>query len=485
MSIDPPFPQPRPLELATLVQELSWVSLANDQDAIVQRLAERLFWLTRQHPVTLYRRYPGGNTRLVCQQPPSASRADGNDQTILIPQDPPHWGYASCRTENLTTETLPLLRLWLDISGQRLRYLTSLRYEHHRQQLKAKRRLIVSEIRQMQDADTLVARHGDHWLSLLHAQGVALMLNDRHVVRGMTPTASALSQLKTALSTMQASQHIVTLSDLPDHASAALPSARHGGALAIRMTVADLTLGWMVLFRLHEPEHQDGGVDVYLPSGWLASDVQIAQDLADDIAVALSVIDIMHANRKLISSNDQLKRLAHRDPLTGCWNRYRLDLALTEVIAQSTCNGDSLFLLLIDIDDFKSINDQHGHMVGDEIIAHVAALIRKQLRHQDGWGRWGGEEFMVIIPRVTHARALKMAERLCDAIAQSPCPAPVQGVTISIGVARWQPGLGHRQLIERADDAMYRAKRSGKNRVESAEERAATEARGGGVNPTA
>nr|WP_240457992.1 GGDEF domain-containing protein [Halomonas socia] len=356
----------------------------------------------------------------------------------------------------------------LNIAGQRLRYLKSLRYEHHREQLKTKRRLIVNEIRQMRDANELVRRHGDHWLSLMHAQGVALLLNDRQVVRGITPPAGALSQLKSALAAMRRTRRTITFSELPASLSATLPRSRYGDLLAVRMTVNKVTIGWLVLFRPHEPSHCPESDTISHHAGWLAIEAHIAQDLADDIGVALAVIDIMHANRKLISTNDRWKRLAHRDPLTGCWNRYRLDTALSEAIAQSAHAGDPLFLLLMDIDDFKSINDQHGHSVGDDVIVHVAGLIKRRLRQQDSWGRWGGEEFMVIISQVTPEQALKMAERLCNDIARTSCPSQAGRITISIGVARWHPGMGHRQLIELADDAMYQAKRAGKNRVVSA-----------------
>lgn len=492
MSVDPSLPQPRPYELATIFQELAWVSLATDQDAIVQRLAELLAGLSG-HPVALYRYHPDGKAHLIHHLAPTPDSitpaapenlAFDHDRPLRLPTDSPHWGYVRCRTAELAIETRQVLTLMLNIAGQRLRYLKSLRYEHHRQQLKAKRRLIVSEIRQMRDAYELIGRHGDHWLSLMNAQGVVMLLNDRQVARGKTPTAVALSQLKSALAAMQQSRRTASISDLPNDVSAALPRSRYGDLLAVRMTVNEETLGWLALFRQDEPPHTTVNDNIHQHSGWLASDTQIAQDLADDIGVALSVIDVMHANRKLISTNDRWKRLAHRDPLTGCWNRYRLDVALSEAIAQSARRGDPLFLLLMDIDDFKSINDQHGHSVGDDVIVHVADLIKRCLRRQDSWGRWGGEEFMVILSGGTLEQACKMAERLRYDIARTSCPSQAGRITISIGIARWHSGLGHRQLIERADDAMYRAKRRGKNRVVSAED-SASETHGDPANPTA
>ncbi|WP_176475840.1 GGDEF domain-containing protein [Halomonas salipaludis] len=478
MSVDPLLSQPRLHDLATLLPELTWLGMATDQDALLQRLGELLFRLTGQHPVALYRYHPDGKAHLIHHlaspldsPPPAPFEPPALDQhrPLLLPTDPPHWGYVRCHTDDLAAATRQLLTLMLNIAGQRLRYLKSLRYEHHREQLKTRRRLIVNEIRQMRDANELVRRHGDHWLSLLRAQGVALLLNDRHVVRGTTPPAEALSQLKSALAAMRRTRRTTTLSELPANLSAALPRSRYGDLLAVRMTVNKVTIGWLVLFRPQQPNHSPDRDAISRHAGWLAIEVHTAQDLADDIGIALSVIDIMHANRKLISTNDRWKRLAHRDPLTGCWNRYRLDVALSEAIAQSAQTGAPLFLLLMDIDDFKSVNDQYGHSVGDDVIVHVAGLIKRRLRQQDSWGRWGGEEFMVIISRVTPEQAFKMAERLCNDIARTTCPAGAGRITISIGVARWQPGMGHRQLIELADDAMYRAKRDGKNRVVSAD----------------
>ncbi|WP_176817245.1 GGDEF domain-containing protein [Franzmannia pantelleriensis] len=492
MSVDPSLPQPRLGDLAALLPELTWLGSATEQDAILQRLGELLAELTG-HPVALYRYHPNGQSHLIhhlASAPWGTSTATpeslaiGPDRPLRLPSDAPHWGYVRCHTVGLALETRQVLTLMLNIAGQRLRYLKSLHYERHREQLKAKRRLIISEIRQMRDAYELINRHGGHWLSLMNAQGVVMLLNDQQVASGETPSAATLLQLKSALDAMPQTRRTASVSELPNEMAAALPRSRYGDLLAVRMTVNEKTLGWLALFRLNEPPPPSVNDNSHQHAAWLASDTQIAQDLADDIGVALSVIDIMHANRKLISTNDRWKRLAHRDPLTGCWNRYRLDVALSEAMAQSAYRGDPLFLLLMDIDDFKSINDHYGHSVGDDVIVHVASLIKRCLRRQDSWGRWGGEEFMVILSGGTAEHARGMAERLRADIARTPCPTHACRITISIGVARWQPGLGHRQLIERADDAMYLAKRRGKNRVVTAE-KSTSEALWGPTNPPA
>ncbi len=166
------------------------------------------------------------------------------------------------------------------------------------------------------------------------------------------------------------------------------------------------------------------------------------------------------------------RRMAALDPLTGVPNRRSTIAALDRDMARALRTRESLALMMVDIDHFKRINDELGHLAGDQVLCHVVQVLGQRLRSQDMIGRYGGEEFLVLLPDTSLAGALELARQLCSAVEQSPLQ--VQGravaVTLSIGVCggRPEPGDSWDMLIAAADRAMYRAKAAGRNRVESA-----------------
>jgi diguanylate cyclase (GGDEF)-like protein len=144
------------------------------------------------------------------------------------------------------------------------------------------------------------------------------------------------------------------------------------------------------------------------------------------------------------------------------------------MISASQAKGRESALLMVDLDRFKSINDDHGHPAGDAVLRHTAQVLRTQLRPDALLGRFGGEEFMVLVDVKDVAAARSVAERLRMAVADSPCElgkgssknASSVRVTVSIGVAMLGPAEGMDSALMRADEALYRAKRSGRDRVE-------------------
>ncbi len=168
------------------------------------------------------------------------------------------------------------------------------------------------------------------------------------------------------------------------------------------------------------------------------------------------------------------RQLAMLDDLTGLPNRRHTLQALAQQAAQARRGVQSLTLLMVDVDHFKRVNDEHGHLVGDAVLRHVARTLRGRLRDQDLLGRFGGEEFLAILPgTAAHGGGLVLAEALRAAVAERGCPvAGTAGLalTISVGVAELPAGaeLGTDSLICAADQAMYRAKAGGRNRVEPA-----------------
>ena len=165
------------------------------------------------------------------------------------------------------------------------------------------------------------------------------------------------------------------------------------------------------------------------------------------------------------------RTLALQDELTGLHNRRFIQEILAQQIALAQRNARPLAVLILDLDDFKRVNDTHGHLAGDRVLREVAACLRERLRSQDMAGRWGGEEFIVILPDTDAVGAGVLAEQLRQAVAQTRFETP-QGqalqLTVSIGLHAQEAGAsrGRDELLGAADQALYLAKRHGRNRVE-------------------
>jgi two-component system, cell cycle response regulator len=171
-----------------------------------------------------------------------------------------------------------------------------------------------------------------------------------------------------------------------------------------------------------------------------------------------------------LRDNVQLSiEMAITDALTGLYNRRYMETHVGTLVDQAVARGKPLSVLILDIDYFKSINDTHGHDAGDDVLQDFAIRIRKSIRGIDLACRYGGEEFVVVMPETDLAVATMVAERLRRRIASEPFPiqkgARMIEVTISIGIAALGPNDDAAAVIKRADQALYRAKRDGRNRV--------------------
>ncbi len=177
---------------------------------------------------------------------------------------------------------------------------------------------------------------------------------------------------------------------------------------------------------------------------------------------------------KLTELNQQLRLLSQTDDTTGLYNKRRLLEQLDAEIARAKRYGEILSCLMIDIDDFKLVNDSHGHQTGDEALCKVGALLKQALRRTDFVARYGGEEFTVLLPRTDRHGAQRAAEGIRRRLKSSDLITSKAALrlTISIGIACCTKfdRLDVQQVIERADSALYRAKRMGKDRVCLAEE---------------
>ena len=170
---------------------------------------------------------------------------------------------------------------------------------------------------------------------------------------------------------------------------------------------------------------------------------------------------------------DQLnRRLAAQDELTGIANRRSIIAALERDLARSLRTREPLALMMVDVDHFKQVNDRHGHLAGDAVLRHVAGVLQQRVRAQDIVGRYGGEEFLVVLPDTGLDGAQHLALQLCKAVQTTPCVwrSETIAVTVSIGVfgGRLEPQDHWDLLLHAADSALYRAKEGGRNRVEVA-----------------
>ncbi len=167
-------------------------------------------------------------------------------------------------------------------------------------------------------------------------------------------------------------------------------------------------------------------------------------------------------------ANHSLRRAAELDVLTGILNRNAIDASLVQQFAKAHRQQQPLSILFVDMDHFKSVNDSNGHAAGDHCLQHLAAILQRVLRPGDCLGRYGGEEFMVILPGQEAESAMQVGERLRAAVEQSPVEWQGQAIplTVSVGVAVREP---HEQsptaALARADRALYAAKHSGRNTV--------------------
>ena len=164
---------------------------------------------------------------------------------------------------------------------------------------------------------------------------------------------------------------------------------------------------------------------------------------------------------------ERIRELATRDDLTGLYNRRYMQERLTQQINEVQRSGGRFSLCMADLDHFKRINDTHGHGIGDLVLRQFADIARTCLRESDTLARWGGEEFLVLLPDTGTGQAAQSMERLRTAVAeQCALPeVPDLKVTFSAGVTEYRSGETAEQAVERADRALYRAKAEGRNRV--------------------
>lgn len=173
---------------------------------------------------------------------------------------------------------------------------------------------------------------------------------------------------------------------------------------------------------------------------------------------------VKEKTKSLIKANEKLIQLASKDTLTNIYNRRMLDEYILQETTKSKRYKSDLSLMILDIDHFKETNDKYGHQVGDEVIIQICNLISNNIRESDIFGRWGGEEFIILLPQTNLDSAYVLAQNLRKKI-ENYNFGKVGQKTISIGISQFSNNEYISQFIKRADDAMYEAKNSGRNKV--------------------
>jgi diguanylate cyclase (GGDEF)-like protein len=250
---------------------------------------------------------------------------------------------------------------------------------------------------------------------------------------------------------------------LIDSTGARLAAGQAGPRPADAVSFQAAVAGTPWRIEVNDPESQLYGF-LNGPGRWMGW-VALAGLTVAGLAIILLIAGLARQRTRLTLLNGELARLAAVDPLTGLRNRRSIEEFLHDALSAARRHEHSLSLLVVDVDHFKTFNDRLGHRTGDAVLAHTARVLEGALRAEDAIGRWGGEEFLVVLPGTDEEGAVRATERLRVALAaDQPAEAAEHGlpVTVTIGVAEWQQE-DMNELISRADGALYGGKAAGRD----------------------
>jgi len=200
--------------------------------------------------------------------------------------------------------------------------------------------------------------------------------------------------------------------------------------------------------------------------GYLSKNNLSQEKLVNTIDAALDKWTELQQAR---ADKEELERLANLDSQTGLYNRQAILGKLRELINRAKRYKEDFSLSMLDVDLFRRVNDRYGHLTGDEVLEKIATLIRRNIRNTDVAGRYGGEEFIILLPLADLSSAMVVAERIRSVIESTEMKdsgGNVFAITVSLGLSSWEPAEDAHSLISRTDEALYKAKENGRNRVE-------------------
>ena len=292
------------------------------------------------------------------------------------------------------------------------------------------------------------------------APAVIVRLTDRRIVEAN----EGMSELTGLERHLLVSRKLTDLKPLRqvDDLDAAIERLRGGARihkLKRRLLSADgTTVHVLISARAIEVEGEACGIFTYID----ISELETAQHALQESQERLRTTLLEHADERAV-----MAYLATIDPLTQIPNRRALTAQLSDEFLRAERYGNVFSVMLLDLDHFKAVNDAYGHDAGDIVLFEVARLLQEACREADLVGRWGGEEFIMILPESDSAAARDLASRVCERIGQERFTG-IGGLTTSIGVASYEAGVTVSTLLKRADRALYAAKSGGRNRVEVA-----------------
>lgn len=407
------------------------------------------------------------------------------------------WGLVSCHgvsAQPLSYSTRLNIHSLVKLAEQRLMLQKQFEADRFFDRVEESRKALLDRKREIKSPQQLLEDQGHFWLKLFEAAAVALISAQTQRVIGEHIDVSTLHKVRDWLNENHSvtgvfSERDCRLSEIRQ----AIPELPYCGVLAVSMPIDKRNQGWLVFFRPQEtevfrwagklekgevreykgrqvlsPRHSfeqwQQDVDGYAPI-WTGIQIEAAKTLAEDLAIGASAYQIEQLNQELTEANQRLEHLVHTDALTQVWNRYHMEQTLEEEVKRCKRHGRDLAVILLDIDHFKRVNDDYGHDVGDKVLKLISEAIHQWLRSSDVFGRWGGEEFLIIAPETDLESASQLAERLRRRLSNLQFD-KVGQVTASFGVAELLPSEDRNSLVKRADNALYQVKESGRNSVE-------------------
>ncbi len=401
------------------------------------------------------------------------------------------WGMVTCISAKPTPLTPTLrdaARTVVAMATQRLFLLKARIESRFLLQVQESRDYLVEDVKAGLSPSAMLEKYGNDWLTFFRADGLACKTKGGISGFGVTPPLKSIAQIARGLE-QRHGQGVWASFRLKDEPVAeGIDLKGCCGLLAAPLPGED-SEGWLMFFRpecdalvcspaserdLHRTfrtwlEEVRGTSEP-----WKPVECQAAGDLGEDIALLASASEITRLNemlrdeqQALARANEKLREAASHDSLTGIWNRYRTEQELDKELAKARRHKLPFCVLLLDIDHFKQVNDTWGHEAGDELLRHIACTVNGVLRQEDHIGRWGGEEFVMVATGASREDGVVLAERIRTAIANVRINQMPEGVTASIGVATWRPEDKRKELVARADRAMYAAKTGGRNRIET------------------
>jgi len=420
--------------------------------------------------------------------------------SVAIYREGKLWGLIACHNdESVVPDPIrrqAALRI-TEFASQRLWLLESYAIQDYQRKVHTVTDELTHSIEDLMKPHHVVENFADDWLNLLYCDGCVYVRSSQYVEKGLVPEQPILTEMLRWLN--KNARHFSYWST--DYLKEELPAgwkAETGiaGLLAIPLKTDAKADSWLLFFRKEQirirswagrPAKSDEPIslpfgDVLSPRksferwedsvrgrslSWREAQIYAARNIAKDLVIVADAIELGAVNDRLNHLNAKLKYLAENDDLTGIYNRRITEKQLQREFFAAKRYKRNFSVLLMDVDNFKNINDKFGHNAGDEILKQLCETIQGVIREPDIFGRWGGEEFLIVAPETNKQEGRQLAERIRKAVEEMRVE-NMPPITVSIGVCEYKDDPTWDKLIDKADKAMYEAKQTGRNRVVAA-----------------